>query len=474
MNTIKVDIAIIGAGHGGYVAAIVAAKEGKTVALIEKDKLGGTCTNYGCIPTKAMLSSVSVMEEVENAKRIGLNVEKVELNFSDVVKHRNRAVNTSRKGIELLLQKANVNLIAGMGFISDHKTIIVKDNDNNHIANVIYDKLIIATGSTPVKFPPFNIDNIWTSDDIWNIEKLPASLGIIGGGVIGCEFATFFARAGVNVTIIELMPQLIPTEDEDIAKELLDGLKRNKNLNVYCSAKVIECKKVENQDENSFIIKVQMQDGTMKEFGFEKILLSVGRKPVLPEGLDKIGVKFNERGFIEINEYMQTSNQDVYAIGDVTGKLMLAHTASKQGEIAVQNILNQMGGGKKHTIRYSDIPSVIFTIPEIASVGLKEKDCKKMGIEYKVGICPFISNGKARAMGLSKGFAKVITEAKTHKILGISIIGSHATDMIMEGVAAVSRGLTVEDLFDLVHPHPTLTEIIIEAALASIDKAIHL
>ncbi|HPC39179.1 MAG TPA: FAD-dependent oxidoreductase, partial [Exilispira sp.] len=189
MNTIKVDIAIIGAGPGGYVAAIVAAKEGKTVALIEKDKLGGTCTNYGCIPTKAMLSSVSVMEEVENAKRIGLNVEKVELNFSDVVKHRNRAVNTSRKGIELLLQKANVNLIAGMGFISDHKTIIVKDNDNNHIANVIYDKLIIATGSTPVKFPPFNIDNIWTSDDIWNIEKLPASLGIIGGGVIGCEFA---------------------------------------------------------------------------------------------------------------------------------------------------------------------------------------------------------------------------------------------------------------------------------------------
>ncbi len=469
MNNIKVDIAIIGAGPGGYVAAIVAAKEGKTVALIERDKAGGTCTNYGCIPTKAMLASVSVMEELENAKRIGLNVEKVELEFSDVIKHRNRAVTASRKGIELLLQKNGVNLIFGNGIISDNKTLIVKDQNSIDIANITYDKLIIATGSTPVKFPPFDISEVWTSDDIWQIEKLPSSIGIIGGGVIGSEFATFFAKAGVNVTILELMPQLVPTEDEDIAKELFDGLKKNKNLNIYCGVKVTECKKIENTDGKSFIVKAQMPDGTFKDFYFDNILLSVGRKPVLPEGVDKIKVKISERGFIEIDEYMRTSNPDVYAIGDVTGKLMLAHTASKQGEIAIQNIL-----GEKESIRYSDIPSVIFTIPEIASVGLKEKDCKKKEINYKVGICPFISNGKARAMGLTKGFAKVITEVDTHKILGISIIGPHATDMIMEGVFAVSEGLKVEQLFHLVHPHPTLTETIIEAALASIDKAIHL
>ena len=194
MNNIKVDIAIIGAGPGGYVAAIVAAKEGKTVALIERDKAGGTCTNYGCIPTKAMLASVSVMEELENAKRIGLNVEKVELEFSDVIKHRNRAVTASRKGIELLLQKNGVNLIFGNGIISDNKTIIVKDQNGIDIANITYDKLIIATGSTPVKFPPFDISEVWTSDDIWQIEKLPSSIGIIGGGVIGSEFATFFCK----------------------------------------------------------------------------------------------------------------------------------------------------------------------------------------------------------------------------------------------------------------------------------------
>ncbi len=474
MNNIKVDIAILGAGPGGYVAAIVAAKEGKTVALIEKDKLGGTCTNYGCIPTKAMLASVSIMEELENAKRLGLNIENSSLNFSEVIKHRNRAVTTSRKGIELLLQKAGVNLIAGIGVISDNKNIIVRDESGKEIANISYDKLIIATGSAPVKFAPFDKKEVWTSDDIWNIENLPNSLGIIGGGVIGCEFATFFAKAGVNVTILEIMPQLIPTEDEDIAKELLDGLKRNKNINTYLSTKVTECNLTENEGKKSFVLKAQMTDGSIKELAFDNILLSVGRKPILPQGFDKIGVKVNERGFIEINEYMQTINPDVYAIGDVTGKLMLAHTASKQGEVAIQNILEEAKSGKKHTISYSDIPSVIFTIPEIASVGFKEKDCKKMGIEYKVGICPFISNGKARAMGATKGFAKVISEVKTHKILGVSIIGPHATDMIMEGVLAVNKGLSVEELFDAVHPHPTLTETLIEAALASIDKAIHL
>lgn len=474
MNNIKVGIAILGAGPGGYVAAIVAAKEGKTVALIEKDKLGGTCTNYGCIPTKAMLASVSIMEELENAKRLGLNVENWQLNFGEVIKHRNRAVATSRKGIELLLQKAAVNLISGTGHISDDKSILVKDENNNEIAKISYDKLIIATGSSPVKFSPFDKKEVWTSDDIWNIENLPESLGIIGGGVIGCEFATFFAKAGVNITILELMPRIVPTEDEDIAKELLDGLKRNKNININLSCKVVECNLIENDGKKNFIVKAQIADGTFKEFTFDNILLSVGRKPILPEGLDKIGVKVNENGFIEINEFMQTTNKDVYAIGDVTGKLMLAHTASKQAEVAIQNILEEGGGGKKHSIRYSDIPSAIFTIPEIASVGLKEKDCKKLGIEYKVGICPFISNGKARAMGATKGFAKVITEVKTHKILGVSIIGPHATDMIMEGVLAVNKEMTVEELFEAVHPHPTLTETLIEAALASIDKAIHL
>ncbi len=466
MNTLKVDIAVLGAGPGGYVAAICAGKEGKSVALVEKDNLGGTCTNYGCIPTKAMLSSITLFEELENTKRIGLSVDNAKLNFSDIVKHRNRAVLASRKGIELLLQKANVNFINGVGIIENGKKISVFNIDKSEkISEVEYDKLIISTGSVPVKFSPFNIDEVWTSDDIWNIEKLPSSLGIIGGGVIGCEFATFFSKMGVKVTILELMPQLIPTEDEDIAKELLDSFKKNKDLTVYCSTKVKECIK----EEDGFLVKAEIQDGLVKEFKFENILLSVGRKAILPENLDKINVKTNEKGFIEIDDYMQTTNADVYAIGDVTGKLMLAHTASKQAEVAVHNIL-----GGKEKVNYKSTPSVIFTIPEIASAGLREKDCKKLGINYKTGICPFIANGKARTMGLTRGFAKVITEIQTHKILGVSIIGPHATDMIMEGVIAVENNMTVEDLFKAVHPHPTLTETIIEAALASIDKAIHL
>ncbi|MFN3410821.1 MAG: dihydrolipoyl dehydrogenase [Exilispira sp.] len=470
MNNIKVDIAIIGAGPGGYVAAIVAAKEGKTVALIEKDKPGGTCTNYGCIPTKAMLTSVSLMEEIENAKRVGLFIDKVELNYIDVIKHRNRAVTSSRKGIELLLQKAKVNLISGIGQIEKDKKIIVKSQqDASEIVQVEYDKLIIASGSSPLKFAPFDIPDIWTSDDIWNIEKLPSSLGIIGGGVIGCEFATFFARAGVDVTIIELMPQLVPSEDEDIANLLFEELKKVKKINIFCNTKIIECSKI----DNKFVVKAQIPDGSIKEFSFENILLSVGRKPVLPSGIENLGLNIDKKGFIEIDEYMKTSNPDVYAIGDVTGKLMLAHTASKQGEIAVEDILGKEDM-KKNILKYSNIPSVIFTIPEIASVGLKEKDCKRLNIEYRVGICPFISNGKARALGISRGFVKVIVDEKSHKILGVGMIGHHVTDMIMEGVIAVDNEITVEKLFSSVHPHPTIPETIIEAALASIGKAIHL
>ncbi len=466
MGSIKVDIAIIGAGPGGYVAAICAGKEGKSVAIIEKDKVGGTCTNYGCIPTKAMLSSINVMEEIENSKRIGLTIGDAKLNYEGIVKHRSRAVTTSRKGIELLLQKANVKLISGEAVIEKDKKLEVFNKDKTEkIAEIFYDKLIIATGSAPVKFSPFNIPEVWTSDDIWNIEKLPTSLGIIGGGVIGCEFATFFSKIGVKITIIELMPQLIPTEDEDISKELTDSFKKNKDLTIICSTKVKECIK----NDSGFLVKAEMSDGTTKEFTFENILLSVGRRPILPEGFDKIGVELNEKGFIKIDDYMKTKNPDVYAIGDVTGKLMLAHSASKMGEVAVSNIL---GGSEK--VNYSSIPSVIFTIPEIATTGLREKDCIKLGIKYKVGICPFIANGKARAMGISKGFVKVITDTQTHQILGVSIIGSHATDMVMEGVIAVENKMKVEELFKSVHPHPTLTETLIEAALASIDKAIHL
>ncbi|HOV46432.1 MAG TPA: dihydrolipoyl dehydrogenase [Exilispira sp.] len=493
MNTIACEIAIIGGGPGGYVAAIMAAKEGKKVVLIEKKFLGGTCTNVGCIPTKAMLASANIQHEVENGKRVGLNVENAKIDFSDVMKHVSRTVQTSRKGIELLLKKDNLTTIFGEARFFDEHTIVIKDTSSlEDIYTINAENIIIATGSVPVKFPPFDKPEILTSDDIWDLDKLPASLGIIGGGVIGCEFSTFFSLAGVKVHIFEMMPTLIPTEDEDVAKELLDGLKRSGNITISTGIKVKDV----NFRDSVFTVRCETKDGKDEQYNFDAMLLSIGRKPVLPEGVEKTGIKITEKGFVDVDEKMRTSKPCIYAIGDITGKLMLAHTASKQGEIAVSDIIGkgvspanesrlyEHKQGSEHMNKrkidfkreyfYKSIPSVIFTIPEIASVGLKEKDCINFHINYLKGVCPIISNGKARATGQTKGFVKVLVEPENHTIIGASIVGTHATDMIMEASLAVFHSLTVEDIFDTVHPHPTLTEAFVEAALASIGKAIHI
>jgi len=467
MNTIACEIAIIGGGPGGYVAAIMAAKEGKKVVLIEKKFLGGTCTNVGCIPTKAMLASANIQHEVENGKRVGLNVENAKIDFSDVMKHVSRTVQTSRKGIELLLKKDNLTTIFGEARFFDEHTIVIKDTSSlEDIYTINAENIIIATGSVPVKFPPFDKPEILTSDDIWDLDKLPASLGIIGGGVIGCEFSTFFSLAGVKVHIFEMMPTLIPTEDEDVAKELLDGLKRSGNITISTGIKVKDV----NFRDSVFTVRCETKDGKDEQYNFDAMLLSIGRRPVLPEGVEKTGIKITEKGFVDVDEKMRTSKPCIYAIGDITEGPALAHVASAEAIICVEKI----AGHHPQPLDYGNIPSCTYCQPEVASVGMTEEQAKAAGFELKIGKFPFSASGKAKAAGHPEGFVKLIVDAKYGEILGAHMIGHGVTDMIAEIVLARRLEATGMDLVKTVHPHPTMSEAVMEAAAAAYGEVIHL
>ena len=455
-------ITVLGAGPGGYVAAIKAAQLGAEVTVIEESEVGGTCLNRGCIPTKTLIASAEVLHKARNAKSYGLELEgTVSPNIRKIVERKDKVVGVQVKGIRGLFKSWGVGLVEGRGVIAGPGKINVTLKDGS-AEEVETDRIIIATGSRPAQIPvfPFDGEKILSSDNAINPGSIPKSLLIVGAGVIGCEFAFIYKEFGAEVTMVEMMPHAISTEDEEISLILERELKKNK-------IKLLTGTSVEKVDVKGDGVSVQLSDG--KTIEAEKVLVSIGRAVNTKDiGLEAAGVKTGQRGEIIVDSRMQTNIEGIYAIGDVTGGIMLAHLASKEGIVAVENA---MGGNSE--VNYNVIPAAIFTSPEVGSVGLREKQAAEKGIKYKVGRFQFRSLGKAHAMGEIAGLFKIISEEDTDKILGAHIIGPHAPDLIHEIAVAMEKGLTVKDIANTIHAHPTLAEGIMEAAEDVHDAAIH-
>lgn len=444
-------VAVIGGGPGGYVAAIKAAMLGAEVTVIEKRKVGGTCLNVGCIPTKALLASSSLISSIKEAKDFGIHINgEVEANFDDIMNRKNKVVSQLISGIEFLFEKRGIKLVNGFGKLVDANKIEVNKEDGSKEL-VEADKIILANGSQPVILPmfPYDGDKIITSDESLNLKDVPKSLLIVGGGVIGCEFGQFFRALGTEVTIVEMFDQLLPLEDKDVAKQLQRQFKKDK-IKVMTGVKIEKCEIVDNE------VVATLSNG--KEVKAEKALLSIGRKPYLDNsGIEDIGIQL-ERGKVIVNENLETNVKGIYAIGDIINTPFLAHVASKEGLVAAQNAVC----GNSKTVNYAAVPRCVYTEPEVAGVGKTEKELQENGIEYNTGQFDFRALGKAQAIGHFQGFIKILAD-KNDKIIGASIVGPHATDLLTELSLAVHLGLTVEEVGDVIHAHPTLSEGIMEA-----------
>lgn len=444
-------VAVVGGGPGGYVAAIKAAMLGAEVTVIEKRKVGGTCLNVGCIPTKSLLASSSLISSIKEAKDFGIHINgEVEANFDDIMNRKNKVVSQLISGIEFLFEKRGIKLVNGFGKLVDTNKIEVNKEDGSKEL-VEADKIILANGSQPVILPmfPYDGDKIITSDEALNLKDIPKSLLIVGGGVIGCEFGQFFRALGTEVTIVEMFDQLLPLEDKDVAKQLQRQFKKDK-IKVMTGVKIEKCEIVDNE------VVATLSNG--KEVKAEKALLSIGRKPYLDNsGIEDIGIQL-ERGKVIVNENLETNVKGIYAIGDIINTPFLAHVASKEGFVAAQNAVC----GNSKTVNYAAVPRCVYTEPEVAGVGKTEKELQENGIEYNTGQFDFRALGKAQAIGHFQGFIKILAD-ENDKIIGASIVGPHATDLLTELSLAVHLGLTVEEVGDVIHAHPTLSEGIMEA-----------
>ncbi|MFH1613336.1 MAG: dihydrolipoyl dehydrogenase [bacterium] len=449
-------IGIIGSGPGGYVAALRGAQLGAEIVIFEKENLGGVCLNKGCIPTKAIISSINLLRQAKESEKYGLKIENVSFDISLIIKRSEQIVNQLRQGINYLLKKRNVNLITGNAKILKPNLIEIK-NKNGNLEQMEFDKIIIASGSSPFKpsFFPFDQDKILISDEILKIEKVPESLIIIGAGAIGIEFATIFAELGTSVTLIEMMPQILPEEDDEIVDILFKEMKKKIKIKTNTKIEKISIK-------DGFPLIETSQGEKLKA---EKVLVVVGRD-INNESFKKLNILMDEK-YIKTNNKMETSISGIYAIGDLTGPPFLAHKASAQGIVAIQNAL------EKETIMNNVIPSCIFSFPEIARVGLTEKQVQEKKYQYKIGKFPFQAIGKAITSGEYVGMVKVIVDAETNKILGAHIIGNNASNLIHEIALAIKSEISVEDVATLIHAHPTLSEGIAEACDAVFGRQIH-
>jgi dihydrolipoamide dehydrogenase len=459
-----IQLTIIGAGPGGYVAAIRAAQKGAQVTVVEGAEVGGTCLNWGCIPTKTLIASAEALERTRNAADFGILVSgEVGYNLEKIRERKDKIVSTQVKGIRGLFKSWGVKLIEGRGSMLSPDMVRVVRKDGT-VTDVKSDKVIIATGSRPAKLPgfPFDGERVITSDEAIQLTSIPKSLLIVGAGVIGSEFAFIYRSFGAEVTMVEMMARAISTEDEEMSALLERELKKAK-IKLVTKAKV---EKVGKGSDGMMVAK--LSNGT--EVRTERILVSIGRIMNSENlGLDSVGVVVGKRGEITVNERMETSVPGIYAIGDVTGNMMLAHVASRQGLVAVANVL-----GADSRMDYNVVPAGIFTMPEIGSVGLREGQAIEKGLKYRVGRFQFRGLGKAHAMGEITGMAKIIADEATDKVLGVHICGAHATDLIHEGALAMQLGATAKQLGEMIHAHPTLAEALMEAAEDVHKEAIHI
>jgi len=455
-------IIIIGGGPGGYVCAIRAAQLGADVTVVEKTALGGTCLNWGCVPTKTLLHAARVYKTLQNTREFGVYCTPGPLRFDKMVENKNVVVQNNVSGVENLFKKHHIDLIKGTAGLVDSRTVDIRSEDGKTTKRTA-DALVIATGSEPLVpgFMKFDKDRIITTTEGLDLDRRPDSIAIVGGSVSGCEFACLFGQLGSKVTLVEMLDRIVPTEDNEISRRL-EGALRAQGIRVMTKTAI---EKVEKQYPSG---SVRLITNTNSEIIADYCLLAMGRKLNTEDiGLDRVGIDFSPTG-ISVNDRMETSIRDVYAIGDVTGKILLAHVASEQGVVAAENIM-----GINSQMDYSAIPSFIYTDPEIGSVGLKEQEANDMGLEVMKGKAIFKANAMAHAIGDTTGFVKTLVARESRKVLGVHILGPHATDLLGEAVTIVRAGMTLEDVKNVVHPHPTLSETIKEAVLASVDEAVH-
>ncbi|SEP72144.1 dihydrolipoyl dehydrogenase [Piscibacillus halophilus] len=470
---LEYDVVVLGGGTGGYVSAIRASQLGLKVAIVEKGNLGGTCLHNGCIPSKALLRSAEVFKQTKEAEQFGIMTENTSLNFDKVQERKQSIVDQLHKGVQGLMKKGKIDVFEGFGrilgpsiFSPTAGTISVERNDGEENTIIIPKNVIIATGSKPKSLPGLDLDGelILSSDHALKLEELPESILIVGGGVIGIEWASMLADFGVEVTVLEYMDRILPTEDEDISKEAQKLLKK-KGIKFVTGAKVLPdtLEKGEN-------VTIQAEyKGEQQSFTADKMLVSVGRAP----NIDNIGLENTDiivdNGSIKTNQFYQTKESHIYAIGDVIGGMQLAHVASHEGIVAVEHIANE----NPLAINYDHISTCIYSNPEVASVGLTEQQAKDQGYDVKVGKFPFQAIGKALVYGEKDGFVKIIADKQTEDLLGVHMIGPHVTDMISEAGLAQVLDATPWEVAHSIHPHPTLSEVIGEAALAVDGKQIH-
>ncbi len=452
------NVGIIGGGPGGYVAAIRAAQLGGTVCLIEKGEWGGTCLNRGCIPTKTLFSIAHLAEQVQNNP--AFNIPDSTVDYANVLNHKVEVIQKLVGGIGKLLKANKIDTINGIASLENKNTIVVKKSDGS-TEQVNAKNVIIATGSEPAEPPIFEVDetDVLTTTGILNLTELPESLIIVGGGVSGCEFASIFNALGCKVTVLELLPTILATEDVQVIRHIQLFMKR-KGITIHTDAKLTE---VQKSDEG---VTAVLESG--ERLTAHKMLVSIGRRYNTEGlGLEKIGVR-TENGKIVVNEQMQTNIPNIYAVGDVASRYLLAHVASAEGKVAAQNCL-----GEVNEMDYQVIPWCVFTLPEIGHAGMTEKEATDEGYEVKVGRFPYGASGMALGMGESDGFVKTITDAESNDILGVHIVGAQASTLIHEAAVAIRMGASAMDIAHTVHAHPTLSEMVMESAEAAYDRAVH-
>jgi dihydrolipoamide dehydrogenase len=462
------DVIFLGGGPAGYVGAIRCAQLGLNTAVVEREGLGGTCVLWGCIPAKSMLESASLANKVRKAGEHGIGTGELTFDFAPAMK-RSRAVSAQNsKGVEFLFKKNKITWIRGTGRLAGNGKVAVKNADGKEETHDAKKAIVVSTGSRVKGLPQVGLElnktTVLSSDEVLVLEKAPKSMAVIGAGAVGCEFADVFNAYGTAVTLIEVMPSILPLEDADSSAEVARAFRKRK-IDVLTGAKI------QNVQVGPSSVKLTVEAGGEKrDLEVEKVLVAAGRAPNVESiGLKEAGVQLTERGFVKVNERLETSAKGIYAIGDIAGPPMLAHKGEREGIVVAELIAGQ----HPHLVNYGNIPNATYCHPEVASIGLTEQQCKERKLDYKVGKFPFSANGRARTSGETEGFVKIIRDSKYGEILGAHIVGAHATELIHELAVARENEFTVEEVELAVHAHPTLSEAIAEAVLDSLGKMIH-
>ena len=462
MIEVNTEVLIIGAGPGGYVAAIYAAKKGKNVTLVDGRWIGGACLNEGCIPTKALVKSAELYQELINGEKRGISSENIKVNLEQIIDNKNEVKDKLISGIEFLLKKYNVNIIKGYAKFLNNEEVLITAGDEFLVKA---ENIIIATGSYTKHLPiqGINLDNVFDSEKILNNTHLPKSMTIIGGGVIGMEFAFIYANLGVKVNVVEFLPRILPLIEKDVALRLIRFAKQL-NIDIYTSSAVSKIEK------SSIGLKVFFTRKDKEEcLESEFVLEAVGRGPKISDlGLENTDIIYDQRSGVKVNNLMETNVKNIYAIGDVTNIIQLAHVASHQGLVAVDNIL-----GMNVTMDYNNIPSVVFTSPTIATIGMTEDKAKESNIEYEIVKTPFSANGKALILEAETGFIKLLRDKNSKELIGTTILGKEAENLIATYGLAITNKLKSSDIKKTVFAHPTIQELVHESALGLDKEAIH-